>query len=164
MWVLPVEEGEILVNDKIMGKDINILRNAGIIIEEPGYIRNLNGYKNLELLYRINNKPSRKAIKNAMRNVGLDPKSKKKVSHYSLGMKQRLAIAQATMENQKILILDEPMNGLDKRGVEEMRDFFLKKKDEGKLIILASHNASDIDVLCDEVYELEDGKLKVSRK
>ena len=95
-----------------------------------------------------------------MSRVGLDPLSKKRVSHYSLGMKQRLAIAQAIMEDQDILILDEPMNGLDHKGVEEMRDLFLELKKEGKLILMASHNRADIDILCDEVYEMEMGKLK----
>ena len=90
----------------------------------------------------------------------MSPDSKKKVGNYSMGMKQRLAIAQAIMENQEILILDEPMNGLDHRGVEEMRELFLNLKKEGKLILLASHNREDIDILCDEVYEMEMGELK----
>ena len=90
----------------------------------------------------------------------MSPDSKKKVGNYSMGMKQRLAIAQAIMENQEILILDEPMNGLDHKGVEEMRELFLNLKKEGKLILLASHNREDIDILCDEVYEMELGELK----
>lgn len=153
------DEGQILINGKVMGKDMTILKNAGVIIEEPGYIRNMSGYKNLELLYRINNKVDRDKIENAMRRVGLDPKSRKKVGKYSLGMRQRLAIAQATMENQDILILDEPMNGLDKRGIEEMRNFFLEQKELGKLIIMASHNSADIETLCDEVFEMDEGRL-----
>ncbi len=153
------DEGQILINGKVMGKDMTILKNAGVIIEEPGYIRNMSGYKNLELLYRINNKVDRDKIENAMRRVGLDPKSRKNVGKYSLGMRQRLAIAQATMEDQDILILDEPMNGLDKRGIEEMRNFFLEQKELGKLIIMASHNSADIETLCDEVFEMDEGRL-----
>lgn len=153
------DEGEIRINNKVMGKDMTILKDAGVIIEEPGYIRNMSGYKNLDLLYRINNKVDRNKIESAMKRVGLDPKSNKKVGRYSLGMRQRLAIAQATMENQKVLILDEPMNGLDKRGVEEMREFFTDQKKMGKLIIMASHNPTDIETLCDEVYEMDNGKL-----
>ena len=153
------DEGQILINGKVMGKDMSILKNAGVIIEEPGYIRNMSGYKNLELLYRINNKKDRDKIENAMRRVGLEPKSRKKVGKYSLGMRQRLAIAQATMEDQDILILDEPMNGLDKRGIEEMRNFFLEQKELGKLIIMASHNSADIETLCDEVFEMDEGRL-----
>ena len=95
-----------------------------------------------------------------MRKVGLDPYAKKKVCNYSLGMRQRLAIAQATMEDQQILILDEPMNGLDREGVAEMRKFFSDQKRMGKLILLASHNKEDMELLCDEVYEMDHGTLK----
>jgi len=97
----------------------------------------------------------------SMEQVGLDPNSKKKVGKYSLGMRQRLGIAQAIMENPDILILDEPMNGLDNQGVEDVREILLNLKDEGKSIILASHNKEDIEVLCDEVYEMDYGKLTV---
>lgn len=158
-----VDEGEILINQKHMGKDMDMLNNAGIIIEEPGYLRSLSGYKNLDYLYRIRNKPDKEHLYDVMRKVGLDPKSRKRVGHYSLGMRQRLAIAQATMEDQEILILDEPMNGLDKRGVKEMRLFFEELKQMGKLILLASHNKEDIDVLCDEVYEMDMGRLTRTR-
>lgn len=155
-----VDEGEILINGKRMGKELTMLEDAGIIIEEPGYLRNLSGYKNLDYLYRIRNKPDKKHLYGIMEKVGLDPRSKKHVGHYSLGMRQRLAIAQAIMEDQQILILDEPMNGLDKRGVEEMRSFFGQLKKEGKLLLLASHNREDINLLCDEVYEMDGGRLE----
>lgn len=158
-----VDQGKIQVNGKIMGKDMDMLHDAGIIIEEPGYLRNKSGYKNLEFLYKISNKRDRTCIQEAMIKVGLDPCSKKHVCHYSLGMRQRLAIAQATMENQGILILDEPMNGLDRHGIEQMRIYFEKLKEEGKLIILASHNKEDIDVLCDQVYEMDNGVLSMLR-
>ena len=98
-----------------------------------------------------------------MMKVGLDPKSKKRVKNYSMGMRQRLAIAQAIMEDQEILILDEPMNGLDKNGVAEMREVFQELKQRGKTILLASHNKEDIDVLCDHVYEMEMGVLRPVR-
>ena len=141
----------------------NICGNAGIIIEEPAFLRNKSGMKNLEFLYGIRNKSNRKYLEEVMRKVGLEPNNRKSVGHYSLGMRQRLAIAQAIMENPDILILDEPMNGLDKNGVQEMRGLFEQMKNEGKLIILASHNREDIDVLCDEVYEMENGILKKRR-
>ena len=157
---LHVDSGNIWVNGKVMGKELDMLHHAGIIIEEPGYIRNLSGYGNLEYLYRIRNKKNAEAIYSAMRKVGLDPYAKKKVCNYSLGMRQRLAIAQATMENQQILILDEPMNGLDKEGAAEMRKFFSDQKSMGKLIHLASHNKEDMELLCDEVYEMNHGTLK----
>jgi len=157
---LHVDSGEISVNGRVMGKEMDMLEHAGIIIEEPGYIRNLSVYRNLEYLYRITHKKDPAVIHSIMLKVGLDPQSRKKVCHYSLGMRQRLAIAQATMENQAILILDEPMNGLDKDGVAEMRKFFSDQRSMGKLILLASHNKEDIEVLCDEVYEMSHGTLK----
>lgn len=98
-----------------------------------------------------------------MEKVGLNPKSRKKVGKYSMGMRQRLAIGQAIMENPEILILDEPMNGLDNHGVEDMRKIFLELKNMGKTILLASHNREDIDVLCDKVYEMDRGELKQIR-
>ena len=157
---LHVDSGEISVNGRVMGKEMDMLEHAGIIIEEPGYIRNLSGYRNLEYLYRITHKKDPAVIHSIMLKVGLDPQSRKKVCHYSLGMRQRLAIAQATMEDQAILILDEPMNGLDREGVAEMRKFFLEQKERGKLILLASHNKDDIELLCDEVYEMNHGELE----
>lgn len=161
---LHADSGEISVNGRVMGKEMDMLEHAGIIIEEPGYIRNLSGYRNLEYLYRITHKKDPAVIHSIMLKVGLDPQSRKKVCHYSLGMRQRLAIAQATMEDQAILILDEPMNGLDKEGVAEMRKFFLEQKEMGKLILLASHNKDDIELLCDEVYEMNHGILAMYSK
>lgn len=161
---LHADSGEISVNGRVMGKEMDMLEHAGIIIEEPGYIRNLSGYRNLEYLYRITHKRDPAVIHSIMLKVGLDPQSRKKVCHYSLGMRQRLAIAQATMEDQAILILDEPMNGLDKEGVAEMRKFFLEQKERGKLILLASHNKDDIELLCDEVYEMNHGILAMYSK
>lgn len=134
-----------------------------VYIEEPSFLRNYSGYKNLDFLYRIRNKKNRQHLYEVMRKVGLDPLSKKRVRNYSLGMRQRLAIAQAIMEEQPILILDEPMNGLDKRGVSEMRDFFKELKNQGKTILMASHNKEDIDVLCDRVYEMDAGVLTIVR-
>lgn len=138
--------------------------NLGVIIEAPAYISELSGIDNLIYLYEIKNKRNKKHVEEVMKLVGLDPLSKKKVSKYSMGMKQRLAIAQAIMEGQDILILDEPMNGLDKQGVEDMRNLFTRLRDEGKTIILASHNREDIDILCDHVYEIDSGKLKNIRE
>lgn len=148
-------KGEIYINGRQMGKDMDMLDQAGIIIEEPGFLRKWDGYHNLEFLYTIRNKKDKKYLYEVMEKVGLDPKSKKKVEKYSLGMRQRLAIAQAIMEDPDILILDEPMNGLDKEGVAEMRSLFLEMKATGKTILLASHNREDIEALCDEVYDME---------
>ena len=154
--------GRVIVDGKEIGKDIDFADNIGIIIETPGFLSSYSGYKNLEYLASIKNMIGEKEIKKSMERVGLDPNSKKKVGKYSLGMRQRLGIAQAIMENPDILILDEPMNGLDNQGVEDVREILLNLKDEGKSIILASHNKEDIEVLCDEVYDMDHGKLIAS--
>ena len=137
-----------------------MLTDAGIIIEEPGFLRRWSAYRNLEFLYTIRNKKDKEYLYSVLERVGLDPRLRRPMGKYSLGMRQRFAIAQAIMENPGILILDEPMNGLDRKGVLEMRELFLQMKKEGKLILLASHNREDIEILCDEVYELENGILK----
>lgn len=160
---LDCDLGNIMVDGKLMGRDTDMLTNAGIIIEEPGFMRRWSAYRNLEFLYTIRNKNNKKYLYSVLEKVGLNPALKKPVGKYSLGMRQRFAIAQAIMENPDILILDEPMNGLDKDGVKEMRELFLQMKEEGKLILLASHNREDIEVLCDEVYEMEDGILSKLR-
>ena len=154
-----VDEGHIYVRGKEMGKDIDVIEDAGVIIETPGFLPGFSGYRNLKFLMDLNHKSSKENIFNAMERVGLDPKSKKKVGNYSLGMKQRLAIAQALMESQDILILDEPMNGLDKTGVAEIRKILQELKNDGKVILISSHYQDDIDILCDEVYELENGRI-----
>lgn len=157
---LTLDSGNIYIGEKRLKKDVNMLTGAGIIIEEPSFLRNFSGYKNLEFLYMIRNKRDKKHICDILEMVGLEPDSHKHVGNYSMGMRQRLAIAQAIMEDQKILILDEPMNGLDNHGVEEMRRLFLELKKEGKTILLASHNREDIEILCDEVYEMDGGILQ----
>lgn len=155
-----VDEGNILVRGQRIGTDVDMIRNAGIIIEEPAFLKQYSGLKNLDFLYRLNHKPDREHLRQTMIQVGLDPDSGKPVGKYSLGMKQRLAIAQATMENQEILILDEPMNGLDQEGMAQMRELFLELKKESRVLLFASHNRQDIESLCDEVYEMNRGELK----
>lgn len=152
-------EGHIYVRDKEIGKDIDFTPDTGIIIETPGFIPYYSGYRNLKVLAAINNRISRKDIENAMYQVGLDPTMKKHVATYSLGMRQRLGIAQAIMEDPSLIILDEPFNGLDKHGVEEMREYFLSLKKKGKTILLTSHNTEDIEYLCDTVVEMDHGKF-----
>ena len=152
-------EGHIYVRDKEIGKDIDFTPDTGIIIETPAFIPYYSGYRNLKVLAAINNRISRKDIENAMYQVGLDPTMKKRVATYSLGMRQRLGIAQAIMEDPSVLVLDEPFNGLDKEGVVEMRQYLLQLKDAGKAIMVCSHSSEDIAVLCDRVYEMEHGKL-----
>ena len=151
------DSGEIRVGGKVMGKELDMLTDAGIIIEEPGFLRKWSAYHNLEFLYTIRNRKDKAYLCSILEKVGLEPGLRRPVGKYSLGMKQRLAIAQAIMEDPRILILDEPMNGLDRKGVGEMRELFLEMKAQGKVILLASHNREDISLLCDEVYEMENG-------
>lgn len=152
--------GEVIVNDDVIGRDVDYIKDTGIIIENPGFIPYYSGMKNLKMLSEINGKADKNKIRETMEICGLNPELKLSVKKYSLGMRQRLGIAQAIMEDQLILILDEPMNGLDKEGVAAIRRLLLKMKEEGRLIILASHNREDIDVLCDEVFEVEKGKIR----
>ena len=151
--------GEIVVLDKKIGTDVDFAPEAGIIIETPGFMPYYSGFKNLSLLASIQNKTGKAQIRETMKMVGLDPDLKRMVKKYSLGMRQRLGLAQAVMEDPKILILDEPFNGLDKEGVQEMREYLLKWKDAGKTILLSSHSTEDIEALCDNVYEMEHGRI-----
>lgn len=134
-------------------------RKMGILIEKPGFLEHLNAFKNLSLLASIQHRITDQDIRDAITTVGLDPKEKKPVGKFSLGMKQRLGIAQAIMEKPSLLILDEPMSGLDKNGVAEMRKLFLDLKEKGVTILLSSHYAEDIDALCDTVCEMDRGVL-----
>lgn len=153
-------EGKIEADGKVIGKDVDYLPDVGIILETPGFIGYYSGLQNLKVLAGINHKIGQEQIRDAMRRVGLDPDLKLAVKKYSLGMRQRLGLAQAIMENPSVLILDEPMNGLDRKGVEEMRRLLLSLKALDKLIIIASHNAEDIEVLCDRVYEMDSGVIQ----
>ncbi len=157
---IKLTDGEIIVNEKIIGKDCDFPSDIGIIIETPGFIPYYSGYKNLKLLAGLNNIISNDVIVETMKLTGLDPYLKRHVRKYSLGMRQRLGLAQAIMENPAILILDEPMNGLDKDGVEDMRNLFIRLREEGKTLLIASHSAEDIDILCDTVCEMDKGILQ----
>lgn len=156
---VPVTDGKIYVNDKLIGKDIDIPENVGAIIEQPGFLYNYNGFQNLKFLASINKKIGKEEIREAISKVGLNPDSKKHVGKYSMGMRQRLGLAQALMENPDILFLDEPMNGLDRHGVAEMRELFKELRESGKTIIMANHSMEDIDMLCDTVNEMDQGKF-----
>ena len=153
-------EGTITVNGKQVGKDCDFPDSVGMIIETPGFIPYYSGYKNLKLLADLRKKISEERVKEAMGRVGLDPELKRHVRKYSLGMRQRLGLAQAMMEDPELLILDEPMNGLDKEGVADMRSYLLALKAEGKTILIASHSTEDIAVLCDTVWEMDKGILR----
>ena len=156
--------GSITVNGERVGVDVDFPPDLGLIIETPGFLPNMTGVKNLEILASLNKKIGLEEIAAAIRRVGLDPLMKKPVGKYSLGMRQRLGIAQAIMENPSLLILDEPLNGLDKHGVAEMRQLIKGLKEQGKTILLASHNQGDIDELCDTVCEMDAGVMTMIRE
>lgn len=151
--------GYVQVNNKKVGKDIDFPADCGIIIETPGFIDNISGYKNLRLLASIKGTIDDSKIRECMNFMGLDPDDKKKVKNYSLGMKQKLGLTQALMENPEILILDEPMNALEQESVVKVRNLLMKLKEE-KIILLASHIKEDIELLCDEIYEIRDRTVK----
>lgn len=157
--VIPTS-GEILIGGKKLGSEIKLPENLAGIIEEPGFLENYSAVKNLQFLTMIKNKIGKAEIIHTLELVGLDPYSKLHVGKYSMGMKQRLGIAQAIMEEPQILVLDEPMNGLDNDGVCEMRKLFGGLAQKGTLIVMASHNKEDIEMLCDEVYEMDKGVLE----
>lgn len=152
-------QGTVRVDGKTIGKDMDFPESVGAIIESPVFLPYWSGYKNLTYLASLRNRIGAAEISDAMNLVGLDPKDKKTVGKYSLGMKQRLGIAQAIMENPQLLILDEPMNGLDVDSVSHMRILLKDMRNSGKTIILASHMQEDLAVLCDELYELNEGCL-----
>lgn len=151
--------GSILVNNQAIGIDVEIPESVGIIIEVPGFLPNISGIANLKYLARLKNKIGLETVKEAMAAVGLNPEEKKPVGKYSLGMRQRLGIAQAIMENPSVLLLDEPMNGLDHRGVDDIKALLKKERAAGKTILLASHYMEDISELCDVVFVMNDGHL-----
>ena len=157
--LLNISNGKIIIKGKEIGKDIDFYDNLGAVLDGAGFLPNLSSFDNLKLLASIRNKISDSDIKSALNKVGLDPNDKKKYKKYSLGKKQKLALAQAIMENPELLILDEPFNGLDSYSVKDIREMLIDYKKEGKTILISSHIKEDIDILCDEVYELDRGNI-----
>lgn len=153
--------GKIWINGKLVGKDFDFYDKIGFIINQPGFLEDKSGFQNLKYLADIRKIAKREDIYNIMELVGLDYKDKKKVCEYSLGMRQKLGLAQAIMENPDILILDEPMNALDDETVGIVRNLLIKLKNQGKLIVITSHNHEDIELLCDEVFNIKNGKLVI---
>lgn len=156
---IKLTSGQISINGEIIGKDISFPRNTGVIIENPGFIPQYTGFKNLEYLASIHNKIPNSNILKALEVVGLKESANIKTKKYSLGMKQRLGIAQAIMEGQDLLIFDEPTNALDKSGRKMFQNLMLQFKKQGKTILLASHQDQEINYLSDEIYEMDNGRL-----
>lgn len=157
LGILQPTTGTVIVGDKRIGKDVDFPESAGAIIETIEFIPYMSAYQNLADIAAMRGNLSKTQIKEVLEMVGLGNVGRKHVSKFSMGMRQRLAIAQAVMESPKLLILDEPMNGMDEKGVEEMRRLILARKAAGTMIILSSHNIEDIRILCDQVYRIDAG-------
>ena len=157
------DSGTIFVHHKQVGRETDFPSDIGIIIETPGFLPHLSGTQNLKILASLRKKANYHTIRAVLEQVGLDPDMKKTVGKYSLGMRQRLGLAQAIMEDPELLILDEPFNGLDKYGAKHIRNVIKGLRSEGKTIVLASHNQVDIDELCDTVCEMDAGVLTAVR-
>lgn len=156
--ILP-DKGTIKIDDKILGDDLSFPPSVGVLIENPGYIPELSGKENLRNIADIKSVVSDKEINEIMKYFDLEPESKKPVKKYSLGMKQKLGLCMAFMEDPELILLDEPMNALDEKAVNDLKDLILKKEKEGKLIIIASHDLEDLEELTDEIIEMQNGEV-----
>ena len=157
--LITVTKGEIIVNGKRLGKDISFPNSIGVLIENPSFIDNFSGYRNLKALADINHIIGEEEIKNVIKLVWLDPNNKKKFKTYSLGMKQRLGIAAAIMEKPDIILLDEPINALDEKGVKEIREILLSLRSQERIIIVACHDKEELEILSDEIVEIYEGNV-----
>ncbi|WP_301292778.1 ATP-binding cassette domain-containing protein, partial [Paenibacillus tyrfis] len=157
--LIKVDHGQIIVFGKTLHKEISFPESVGVIIESPSFWNDYTGYNNLKVLASIKKLISDEEIKDALTRVGLDPKDSRSVRKYSLGMKQRLGIAQAIMEKPDLIILDEPTNALDDDGIEQIRTILLEEKKRGATILIASHNKDDLRILADYSYRMSEGKL-----
>ena len=156
--ILP-DKGTIKIDDKILGDDLSFPPSVGVLIENPGYIPELSGKENLKNIADIKSVISDDEINEIMKYFDLEPESKKPVKKYSLGMKQKLGLCMAFMEDPELILLDEPMNALDEKAVNDLKDLILKKEKEGKLIIIASHDLEDLEELTDEIIEMQNGEV-----
>lgn len=157
--LMKVDEGKIIWEGKVLHKDLAVLPSLGIVLENAGLFPNMTGFENLKYLAALTGKIGNEEIENAILRVGLEPKDKRTYKKYSMGMKQRLAIAQAIMERPDVIMLDEPTNALDEEGVLRIRTIIQEEKARGAIILIASHNSEDIQILADEKYYIENGSI-----
>jgi ABC-2 type transport system ATP-binding protein len=151
--------GDVQINGEILHQTISFPKSVSILLDKPGFLEHYSGFDNLKFLADIQRKISSEKIKLALHQVGLDPEDRRKVKTYSLGMKQKLAIAQAIMEEPDLILLDEPMNGLDEDSVKNVYDLIKAENARGATILLTSHHKVDIELLCKKVYKINSGKV-----
>ncbi|MDO4273544.1 MAG: ATP-binding cassette domain-containing protein [Eubacteriales bacterium] len=154
-------KGSIYLDSQMLGRNMDFPPSMGVLIENPGFLAHDTGLQNLLYLTKIKGLIGKREVEEAMDKVGILYAANQRTGQYSLGMKQRLGIAQVIMENPELLILDEPMNGLDQKGIAEIRALLLEQKSQGKLILLASHAQEDIKLLCDQIYVIQDKRTQV---
>lgn len=152
--------GAVYIDGKKLGKDMDFPASLGLLIENPAFLPNYTGLKNLELLAGIQKRVGTAEVRQAIRDAGLDPDDRRKFRKYSLGMKQRLGIAAAIMERPELILLDEPTNALDESGVAQICGLIRRERERGALILLACHDARILEGLADEVYTVYDGKVE----
>lgn len=158
--LMKIDTGSIVGDGKELHKDMSVFDDVGIVLENAGLYPEFSGFKNLKFLSQINKKISDDEIKEMIKKVGLDPEDKRPVKKYSLGMKQRIVLAQALMEKPQILLLDEPTNALDQDGITLIRELVEEEKKRNIIILIASHNKEDIELLCDVVYRIKNGRIE----
>lgn len=158
--LMKLSGGTVSLGERVLHQDVSVLPSLGIVLEHVGMYPNLTGVENLRYLAGLTRRAGEADIRTAIQRVGLDPDDKRTYRKYSLGMKQRLAIAQAIMEKPDVLMLDEPTNGLDDDGVQKIRDLILVEKARGAIVLLASHNREDIRILSDHLFHIEQGRLE----
>ena len=143
----------------MLGKDISFPESVGLLLEYPSFVNGYTGFKNLKMIASLKNKATDEDIKNAMTKVGLDPNDTRKFKSYSLGMKQKLGIACAIMENPELLILDEPFNALDEKSVENVKKIIKEYKSDDRIIILSCHDKEELNELSNEIIDIYEGEI-----
>jgi len=157
--LMSLDSGTVELDGKILRKDFSVLPSLGIVLENVNLYANLTGFQNLQYLAELKGLIGESEIRNALRRVGLDPEDRRTYKKYSLGMKQRLAIAQAIMESPDIIMLDEPTNALDREGAARIRELIMEEKNRGTLVLIATHNDEDVRILADGIFEMESGQI-----
>lgn len=156
--LIRIDSGSIIINGKQLHKETDFPESIGVVIENPQFWDGYTGFENLKMLASIKKQINDEAIRATLEKVGLDPGDKKTVKKYSLGMKQKLGIAQAIMESPDIILLDEPTNALDKKSTENIRGIIAEEAARGAIVVIASHVEADLDI-CDIRYEMSDGEI-----